>query len=137
MDEPVPRHSKELYGKKETANRDNAENSRFRNSDGPYIRYPVYNALVHMVAPQKDHDSTSKAADDKHDTIESVLGSRIEMSVYDIGSDMPSLSQKPSRSEENDPQKGIFAHRYDPYCCLSKNESHKDGVAHSSRYKHQ
>jgi hypothetical protein len=133
MDEPAPRHPKELYGKKETANRDNAENSRFRNSDCPYIGYPVYNALVHMVAPQKDHDSAGKAADDKHDTIEIVLSFLIEMSVYEIGTDMPSLSQKPGGCKENDPQQGVFGCLHDPYRSLCKQISHTNRVTDSSR----
>jgi hypothetical protein len=61
----------------------------------------------------------------------------IEMSVYDIGSDMPSLSQKPGCCKENDPQQDIFGCLHDPYGRLGEQESHADGVADSSRYKDQ
>jgi len=81
------------------------------------------------------HHRTGKPTDHKHDTIESVLGSRIEMIVYDIGSDMPSLSQKPGGSKENYPQQGIFGCGHDPYRRLGKQESHADGVTHSGTYE--
>jgi hypothetical protein len=133
----APSHPEKLESQEDAPDGDDDENSRFRNSHCPDIRHPACNTFTYMEKSKKSQSSTGKPADGKHDTIEIRPGFFIEMSVYDIGRNMSSLSQKPGRTEEDDPQKGIFAHRYDPYCCLSKNESHKDGVAHRSRYKHQ
>jgi hypothetical protein len=66
-----------------------------------------------------------------------LFGFVIEMSVYDIGSYMPPLSQKPGCCKENYPQQGIFGCLHDPYSRLCKEESHADGVTDSSRYKNQ
>ena len=120
IDKPAPGHPEELDGKEDAAYGDDDENSRFRNSNCPYVRHPSCNTLTHMDHSQKDHGSAGKSADDKHDAIKSVLGLFIEMSVYDVRSDMPLLSQKPGRPKENNPQEGIFGYRHDPYRGLSK-----------------
>jgi hypothetical protein len=135
IDKFAPRHSEELQGKEDEAYGDDDENSRFRNSNRSYVRYPIYNTVPHMDNSKTYHHRTGKPTDHKHDTIESVLGSRIEMSVYDIGSDMPSLSQKPCCCKENYPQQGIFGCGHDPYRRLGKQESHADGVTHSGTYE--
>jgi hypothetical protein len=99
----APCHPEELDGKEDAAYGYNDENGPFRNSHCPYVGYSLCDTLVHIINSKIDHDGTSKAADDKHDAIEIVLGFLIEMSVYDISSDMPLLSQKPSGRKENDP----------------------------------
>jgi hypothetical protein len=117
---PAPRHPEELDGQEDAAYRNDDENGPFRDSHCPYVSYPLYDTLPHIVNSKIDHDGTNKAADDKHDAIEIVLRFLIEMSVYEIGSDMPSLSQKPCCCKENNPQQGIFGCLHNPYCCLRK-----------------
>ena len=133
----APSHPEKLEGQEDTPNGDDDENSRLRNSHRSHIRYPAQNTFIHVETPKNNQGSTGNPADDKHDPVEIVLGFFIEMSVDDIGRDMSPFSQKPGGPQEDDPQKGVFAHRDDPYRCLSKNESHEDGVAHRSRYQHQ
>ena len=86
---------------------------------------------------QKEHGSTGQPADDQHDPVKSPLGFSIEMSVYDVRRDMPLLSQKPGGPEENNPEQGIFGHRYNPYRGLSEQESHADGIADSGRDQYE
>src|SRR4030042_4562054 len=120
MDESAPRHPQELDGQEDAAYGDDDENGPFRYSHGSDVGYPLDDTLTHIVDSKIDHDGTGKAADDKHDAIENMLGFRIEMGVDEIGRDMPSLSQKPSGSKENDPHKGIFGCLHDPYRRLRK-----------------
>src|SRR4030042_1952710 len=137
LGKPAPRHPEERDGNEDSACRDDDENGPFRDSHCPYVGYPFYDTLTHIVNSKIDDDGTSKAADDKHDTIEVVLSFLIEMSVYEIGSDMPSLSQKPGGCEKNDPQQGVFGCLHDPYRSLCKQISHTNRVTDSSRYKDQ
>ena len=120
IDKPAPCHPEELDGQEDAAYGDDDENGPFRDSNCPYVSYPLYDTLTHIVHSKIDHDGTGKAADDKHDAIENMLGFRIEMSIDEIGRDMPSLSQKPSGCKENDPQQGIFGCLHDPYRRLRK-----------------
>jgi len=92
INKPAPRHPEELDGKEDAAYGDDDENSRFRNSNCSYIRYPACNTFTHVENSKKDHGSAGEPADDTHDTIESVLGFFTEMSIYNVGSNMPSLS---------------------------------------------
>jgi hypothetical protein len=120
IDKLGPRHSEKLDGKENAAYGDDDENGPFWDSHCPDISYPFDDTFAHMVNPKIDHDGTGKAADDKHDIIEIAFCLFIEMSVDDIGSDMPFLSQKPGCCKENDPQQGILSCLHDPYRRLRK-----------------
>ena len=89
----TPRHPEELDGKEDAAYGDDDENRPFRYSHGSDVGYPLDDTLAHIVDPKIDHDGTDKAANDKHDAIENMLGLCIEMGIDEIGRYMPSLSQ--------------------------------------------
>jgi hypothetical protein len=137
IDKLPPCHSEELDGKEDATYGDNDENSRFRNSNCPYIRYLVQNRVIRIENSETEHHGTGKSTDQKHNTIETMLGFLIEMSIDDIGSDMPSLSQKPGCCKENDPQQGIFGCLHNPYRRLGKQEPHANGVTDSGTYEYE
>jgi hypothetical protein len=117
---PVPCHPEELDGKEDAAYGNDDEDDPFRNRYPPYVGYSFYDAFTRIVYSKIDHEGTSNPSDDKHDAIKNAFGFFIEMSIDDIGRDMPFLSQKPSGSKEDDPQQGIFGGLHEPYRRLRK-----------------
>src|SRR5208283_4507822 len=133
----APGHPEELDGEEDAAYRDDDENDPFRNGNRPYVGHIVHDGFNRVGNAKIDHNHAGTAGYDEHDTIEILLGFFIEVGIYDIGSDMSSLSQKPGCSEEDYPEQRIFGCLHDPYSRPCEQEPHADGVADSGTYEYE
>jgi hypothetical protein len=120
INQPAPCHPEELDGKEDAAYGNNDEYDPFWNRHPSYVGHSFCDAFTCIVNSKIDHKDTNKPADDKDDEVEITFCFLIEMSVDNIGSDMPFFSQKPGSGKEDDPQQGIFGRLHDPYRCLRK-----------------